>query len=213
MTENIVRKFIGFSKAGLLLASLAFSVFSASAQSLPTKDDIAAERILGNKGAPLEIIEYASLTCPHCADFYNGPLEILKKEFIDTGKAKLIYRDFPTDQLALAASMIARCAAKERYFGIIKLMYKTQADWRSAKTPIDALSSIGRLAGMSKATIEACIKSQDAYDIVMKLRNEGSKKFEIDSTPTLIVNGKKLKSGLSVDEYRNEFNAALKNKK
>ena len=91
-----------------LYGNLAYS------QSLPPDSVISSERILGQPKAPIELIEYASLTCPHCAKFHNGPWVKIKKEYVDTGKAKLIYRDFPTDQLALAASMIARCAPKTR---------------------------------------------------------------------------------------------------
>ena len=183
--------------------------FSAVAQSLPPTAQIGAERILGKQTAPVLIIEYASLTCPHCAEFHNGPWTDLKKEYVDTGKARLIYRDFPTDQLALAASMIARCAPKERYFGIIELMFKTQENWRRSQNPRKALSNIGRLAGMSQATVDACMNSKTAYESVMKLRNEGSQKFRVDSTPTLIVNGKKLDGGLSLEEYRKAFDDAL----
>ena len=133
----------------------------------------------------------------------------MKKEYIETGKAKLIYRDFPTDQLALAASMIARCAPKQRYFGIIEIMFKTQDKWRNAINPKEALENIGRLAGMPKTTVEDCINNQTAYESVMKIRNEGSKVYKISATPTLIVNGKKLDSGLTIDEYRKALDAAL----
>ena len=188
-----------------LYGNLAYS------QSLPPDSVISSERILGQPKAPIELIEYASLTCPHCAKFHNGPWVKIKKEYVDTGKAKLIYRDFPTDQLALAASMIARCAPKTRYFGIVKIMFETQDNWRNSQNPRQALANIGRIAGMSLETVNQCINSKVAYESVMRLREEGSKKFNIDSTPTLIVNGEKIDSGLKIEEYREILDKLLKN--
>ena len=182
----------------------------AYSQSLPPDSVISSERILGQSKAPIELIEYASLTCPHCAKFHNGPWVKIKKEYVDTGKAKLIYRDFPTDQLALAASMIARCAPKTRYFGIVKIMFETQDNWRNSQNPRQALANIGRIAGMSLETVNQCINSKVAYESVMRLREEGSKKFNIDSTPTLIVNGEKIESGLKIEDYRKLFDKLLK---
>jgi protein-disulfide isomerase len=187
-----------------LYGNLAYS------QSLPPDSVISSERILGQPKAPIELIEYASLTCPHCAKFHNGPWVKIKKEYVDTGKAKLIYRDFPTDQLALAASMIARCAPKTRYFGIVKIMFETQDNWRNSQNPRQALANIGRIAGMSLETVNQCINSKVAYESVMRLREEGSKKFNIDSTPTLIVNGEKIESGLKIEDYRKLFDKLLK---
>ena len=177
---------------------------------MPPDSVISSERILGQSKAPIELIEYASLTCPHCAKFHNGPWVKIKKEYVDTGKAKLIYRDFPTDQLALAASMIARCAPKTRYFGIVKIMFETQDNWRNSQNPRQALANIGRIAGMSLETVNQCINSKVAYESVMRLREEGSKKFNIDATPTLIVNGEKIDSGLKIEEYREIFDKLLK---
>ena len=187
-----------------LYGNLAYS------QSLPPDSVISSERILGQSKAPIELIEYASLTCPHCAKFHNGPWVKIKKEYVDTGKAKLIYSDFPTDQLALAASMIARCAPKTRYFGIVKIMFETQDNWRNSQNPRQALANIGRIAGMSLATVNQCINSKVAYESVMRLREEGSKKFNIDATPTLIVNGEKIDSGLKIEDYRKLFDKLLK---
>ena len=209
MTKNIVNNFIGFGLKGFYFGLLLSIGYPALAQTLPPVENMLAERIQGKVGAPLEVIEYASLTCPHCAAFYNGPWPALKKEFVDTGKVKFVYRDFPTDQVALAASMIARCAPKERYFGIIELMFRTQDNWRRSTNPKEDLANIGRLAGMSLATIEACMRNQAVYDGVMKQRNAGIEKYNIDSTPTLIVNGKKIEGGLRLEEFRQVFNKAL----
>ena len=209
MPNHIVNKFLINSFTGLFISLLLFTDNSTFAQSLPSVQSMIAERVLGNKNAPVEVIEYASLTCPHCASFHNGPWPTLKKEYLDTGKIKLIYRDFPTDQLAVAASMIAKCAPKNRYFGIIELMFRTQDTWRRSSNPREALSNIGRLAGMSQATVEAYMSNQSIFDGVMKQRDEGQKLFNINSTPTLVVNGKKIEGGLSLKEIRQVFDQAL----
>ena len=209
MPNNIVNKMLFPGIPILSVVLLFFTSYQAIAQSLPSVEKMIAERILGDKNAPVEVIEYASLTCPHCAAFHNGPWPKLKKEYVDTGKIKLIYRDFPTDQLALAASMIAKCAPENRYFSIIKLMFRTQDKWRRSKNPREALSNIGRLAGMSQATVNACMSNQLVFDAVMKQRNDGIKIFNIESTPTLIVNGKKIEGGLTLEEFRQVFDQAL----
>ena len=209
MPNHIVNKNLIIKFMGPVLSLLLFINNPTFAQSLPSVQSMIAERVLGNKNAPVEVIEYASLTCPHCASFHNGPWPTLKKEYLDTGKIKLIYRDFPTDQLAVAASMIAKCAPKKRYFSIIELMFKTQEKWRRSPNPQEALTNIGRLAGMSQATVEACMSNQSVFDGVMKQRDEGQKIFNINSTPTLIVNGKKIEGGLSLKEFRQEFDQAL----
>ena len=136
MPKNIVKKTV-LAVAGLIMAGVIISVITASradAQSLPTVEKMTAERSLGNQNAKVTIIEYASLTCPHCAAFHRGPWPEIKKEYVDTGKIKFIFRDFPLDRIALAASMIARCVPEERYFGVINLMFETQDTWRTRLT-------------------------------------------------------------------------------
>ena len=209
MPRNIVNVVL-FISFGFVLTGIALlRGNSLTAQTLPRAEQMLAERVLGKATAKVVLIEYASLSCPHCADFHNGPWPLLKKEYVDTGKVKLIFRDFPTDKMALAASMIARCAPVERFFGIIELMFRTQDDWRRSKNPRVELINIGRLAGMSQATVETCLSNQELFDGVMKQRNEGTRKFKIDSTPTFIVNGRKLDGGLPLDKFRHVFDQAL----
>jgi len=158
--------------------------------------------ILGKADAPVTIVEYASLTCSHCARFHTGTLPGLKKEFIETGKARLIFRDFPLDRVALAGSMIARCAGRERYFGFIETFYASQANWAKDGNPVAALGKLARLGGMSPGEVDACLKNQAIGDAVLKQRLEGEKIFKIDSTPTLFVNGKKFSGGLTLEQFR-----------
>ena len=151
----------------------------------------ADEFIIGDVKAPVTIIEYASLTCPHCANFHVNILPKLKKSYIDTGKARLVYRDFPLDRLALSGSMMARCAGRERYFGFIDTMYRKQASWRKAKDQLKALARIGLLGGISQTDFDACMEDKALEDRVMKMRLDAQNDFAIDSTPSFIINGKK----------------------
>lgn len=181
----------------------------ATAQSLPAVENMTAERSLGNQDAKLTVVEYASLTCPHCAAFHNGAWRTIKKEYVDTGKIKYIFRDFPLDRVALAASMIARCAPADRYFGIIGLMFKTQDSWRQTKNPKTALENIARLAGMSNNTVQSCLQNQEVLDAIMKQRNTGDQEDNVKSTPTLVINGQKFSGGLDIDNLRKALETAL----
>ena len=151
----------------------------------------ADEFIMGDANAPVTIIEYASLTCPHCANFHLNILPKLKKSYIDTGKARLVYRDFPLDRLALSGSMMARCAGRERYFGFIDTMYRKQASWKAAKDQLKALARIGLLGGMSQKDFDACMNNKALEDRVMAMRLDAQNEFAIDSTPSFIIDGKK----------------------
>ena len=163
-----------------------------------TKDDY----ILGNDSAPVTMVEYASLTCPACANFHQTTLPTVKKEYIESGKVRLIYRDFPLDQLALRGSMIARCAGRERYFGFVEAMFAQQSIWARDTNPLAALSRIARLGGMSQEKFDACIKDEKIADAVVKQRLDGDKTFGINATPTVIINGKRYSGGLTIEQFR-----------
>lgn len=162
----------------------------------------ADEFTLGRADAPVTIVEYASLTCPHCARFHADILPALKTEFIDTGKVRLVYRDFPLDRLALAAATTARCAGRDRYFGFIDTFFARQANWARDSDPLGALGRLARLGGMSQADFDACLKNQAIGDAVLKQRLTGEKKFKVNATPTLFINGAKYSGGLTLDQMR-----------
>ena len=163
-----------------------------------TKDDF----ILGMDTAPITVIEYASLTCPHCAQFHQNALPTIKKNFIETGKIRYVYRDFPLDQLALSASMIAQCGGRDRYFAFIDTLFAQQSNWAHDPKPFAALSRIARLGGLSQAKFDECIKNKDIADAILKKRLDGDKIFGINSTPTIIINGKRFSGGLSIEQFR-----------
>jgi protein-disulfide isomerase len=178
-------------RAPMTVAQGAMPEAVASFDEVPvSKDDF----VLGKDDAPVTIIEYASLTCPHCATFHNDVLPVIKKDYIDTGKVKLVYRDFPWDQFALAAAMVARCSGRDRYFGIIGMMFSGQNTWTRAPKPLEGLARLTQLGGISKADFDACLKNNEVQKAVVEQRLEASKKYGVDSTPTLIVNNKRYKN-------------------
>jgi len=180
-----------------------------SAQTLPPAEEILSERVLGNPDAKVTMIEYASMTCPHCANFHTKTFPAIKKEYIVTGKIKFIYRDFPLDQFALAAAMMARCSAKERYFGVVDVIFRTQREWGRNPNPRKALEQIGKIVGVSESTYEACVTDKVVHDGMIKMRNDAVEKYKVRTTPTFVVNEKKINGGLPLEELRKVLDAAV----
>lgn len=171
-----------------------------------TADDF----VLGKADAPVTIVEYASLTCPHCANFHLNVLPTIKKDYIDKGLVRLVYRDFPLDNAALMASVVARCAGPGRYFGFINALFAAQENWSRSGDPAAAVSRIALLGGMTQAEFDACLKNQAMVDSVVKQRLDADKNFGINSTPTLLVNGEKYSGGLTVEQFRAVVEPKLK---
>ena len=169
----------------------------------------AGDKVLGRADARVTIVEYASFTCPHCAHFHADILPELKKAYIDTGKARLVYRDFPLDRYALAASVVARCAADNRYFGFVDLLFREQPRWSGAKNPVAALGGLAMLAGISKKKLESCLRNEELQKAVLQQRLTASQKYKVTSTPTLIVNGAKYGGDLTLDQFRAVIDALL----
>jgi protein-disulfide isomerase len=168
-----------------------------------TKDD----RILGNTDAPITIIEYASLTCPHCAHFTNEVLPELKKKWIDTGKVKLVLRDFPLDEPALRAAMIARCAPPDRFYAYVDTFFATQDKWVMAKDYREALVRIVKLGGMSQDEFDNCLKKADLENKIIEGRLAASKELDVNATPTFFINGTKFAGTPTVEEFDKALSA------
>ncbi len=183
-----------FLAAALVAAALPF--VSAQAQDAEPLPDM----VLGNPDAPIEIIEYASMTCPHCAAFHNDTMPQLKEEWIDTGRAKLVFREFPLDRLAVVASAVARCAGPEHYFGFIDVLFETQGTWARAEDPIEAIKQIVRMGGLDPAMVDTCISDSGMIDGVIATRLYGEQNYEIKSTPSFIIDGEVHAGDLSYEE-------------
>lgn len=159
------------------------------------------EQALGAPGAPVTIIEYSSLTCPHCAHFHTDILPALKERYIVPGKVRMIYRDFPLDQNALAAAALAHCAGTERYFSFLDVLFQTQSTWARAADPIAALKQLGKLGGLDDAQMDACLADQELSDGILRIRLEGQNAHEISSTPSFIIDGKTYPGARDIDEF------------
>src|SRR5258708_4360995 len=150
------------------------------------------DRILGKADAPVTIFEFASLTCPHCAAFEKDILPQIKTAWIDTGKAKLVFRDFPLDGSALKAAMVARCAPPERFYGFIDMLFAQQASWGTSADPTASLSRLAQLGGMSEDKFQACLKDDALQNKILAGRLPGEKEFKVEPTPTFLINGQRL---------------------
>ncbi len=162
-------------------------------------DNPMEEKSVGNADAPVTIIEYASMTCPHCANFHNNTWPAIKEKYIDTGKARLLFREFGFDPRAEAGFMLARCSG-DNYFAMVDVLFKQQDAWSRASDGKAALLKIARLAGFSQESFEACLTDQKLLDDVRAVKNRGANEFGVDSTPTFFINGKKYAGALSVGE-------------
>src|SRR5689334_2003549 len=162
-----------------------------------TKDD----RVLGSPDAPITIIEYASLTCPHCAHFANDVLPELKKKWIDTGKMKLVLRDFPLDEPALRAAMIARCAPPDRYYAYVDTFFAAQDKWVMARDYREALARLVKLGGMSKDEFDKCLQNTALENKIVEGRLVASKEYDVNSTPTFFINGTKFTGAPTLEEF------------
>jgi protein-disulfide isomerase len=167
------------------------------------------DHVLGDPKAPVTMIEYASFTCPHCAHFGTAILPEVKKKWIDTGKVKLIYRDFPLDQTALKAAQLAECAGKDKYFGVVDVIFSTQQKWATASDPIGELAKLLRIAGMGEAEVKACLADNAVADgVVADYR--GGETLGVNSTPTLFINGEQFKGARTVEELDAAFSKLAK---
>ena len=167
---------------------------------------------LGPKDAAVTITEFASMTCPHCAAFNEQVFPKIKSEYIDTGKVRYIFREFPLDIKAAAGSMLSRCIAKGdagKYFAVTDLLFRSQGDWVTKNTT-ETLTRIGKQAGLSEQEVETCLKNQSLLDKIAADQKYASDVLKVDSTPTFFINGEKIKGEASIDEFEKKINPLLK---
>jgi len=154
---------------------------------------------LGDKAAPVTIIEYASTTCSHCATFHNTTFKELKTKYIDTGKVRFVLREFPLNNVDLAAYMLARCSGDDKRYPVVDLLFAQQKAWMNDK-PVASLSGLLRQTGLSQEKFEACLKDSALYDKMTKARDIATEKFAVNSTPTFFINGQRQVGALSMAE-------------
>lgn len=166
--------------------------------------------VMGNPKAPVTLIEYSSLTCPHCAHFSNDIFPTIKKDYIDTGKVKYISRDFPLDGAALKAAKLPHCAGKDRYFDFLKVLFKTQDNWAHKDDYQEILGNIARLGGMSGADFDKCMNDKELELSIADTRLHATQELNITSTPTFFINGEKLPGVGNIQAFVDVLEKALK---
>jgi protein-disulfide isomerase len=170
------------------------------------------DMMLGSKDAAVTITEYASMTCPHCAAFNEQVFPKIKSEYIDTGKVRYIFREFPLDIKAAAGSMLSRCIANgdaPKYFAVTDMLFRQQNDW-VLKNTTETLTRIGKQAGLTQQQVEACLKDQALLDKIAADQKYASDVLKVDSTPTFFINGEKIKGETSFEEFAKKINPLLK---
>jgi protein-disulfide isomerase len=189
---------------------------SALAQTIPPADllkpDALPDMSMGDDKAPVTVIEYASMTCPHCAHFQEVTFPELKKRYIDTGKVRYIFREFPLDSLAAAAFMLARCSGqddKTKYFALIDTMFLQQRQWAVEK-PLPPLLAIAKQAGFTQQSFDACLTNQKVLDGIESIRQRAVNQFKVESTPTFFINGTKFPGALSIEDMAKAIDPFLK---
>jgi protein-disulfide isomerase len=224
----------GHIVGGVVLAGAAVAIYQATGDRTPTRPQPVAEApasaavaapkpdksfgqvalepddyVLGNRDAKVTVIEYASLTCPHCAALNNDVLPRIKKEYVETGKVRYVYRDFPLDQVALQASLLARCTGPDRFFGFIDVLFSSQANWARSTDPIKALEQVGKLGGVTPEQFEKCRNDEELKTKVLQQRLDADKTFQVNATPTLLIDGDRYSRGLTYDEFKAVLDAHL----
>jgi len=176
------------------LGPLAPSAQEAATSEAPATAPLAEvpDMVLGNADAPVTLVEYASYTCPHCAQFHDTVFKDLKKDYIDTGKVKFVFREVYFDRPGLWAAMVARCGGETRYFGISSMLFDQQKEWAASDDPavvLENLKKIGRTAGMDDATLQACMENAPMAAAMVAKFKEDTKADKVEGTPTLIIDG------------------------
>lgn len=199
-----------FAGLGALLAVQAVSAQPATAADGP-RADIAMDEmmrtgdmpdnVLGKPDAPVVIVEYSSLTCPHCADFHKDVLPKIKEKYVDTGKARYILREFPLDNVAAAGFMLARCVDKDKYFSFIELLYANQEEWAFKNNPIPELQKFAKQVGFTEERFNQCLADEKALKYIEWVRDRGHKQFNVRGTPSFFINGKFMKGAATIEKF------------
>ena len=196
----------GFSPLRLIAEAIAQSASDvAKPQSLP-------DMALGPANASVTVTEYASMTCPHCAAFNENVFPKIKSEYIDSGKVRYVFREFPLDIKAAAGSMLARCIAKDdagKYFAVVDMLFKQQNDW-VVKNTTETLTRIGKQAGLSQQAVEDCLKDQALLDKIAADQKFANEVLKVNSTPTFFINGEMIKGETSFEEFDKRIKSLLK---
>lgn len=211
---TIVAGLVGLAVVAALVAAVVFSggvIGTPTAERAPASPlaapsesyEVPGDRILGADGAPVTIIEYASLTCGHCGQFHATTFKKLKESYVDTGKVRWIFREFPTAprDRAVAGFMLARCVSEDRYFGFLDVLFGQQERWVTARDTYEELRTIAKLTGMNDETFEACLEDRAQMDRIVQVAEYAQRQYGVDSTPSFVINGTKY-TNMSFQQFR-----------
>lgn len=189
----------------VLLAAL----LPVAAAALPTTEAMLAELAMGNPEAKVTIVEYSSLTCPHCAEFHRDVLPQIKAAYIDQGLVRWVFRDFPLDGRAMGAAMVARCVPPDRYFGFLDMLFRDQQAWARGSDPLADLKVRAQLAGLAPADVDACLADKALLQGIQTRAQEAQKQDGVDSTPSFRLNGQKIAPNHTFPEFQAAIDQAL----
>jgi protein-disulfide isomerase len=215
---RVTRRELCAGTAALALAGAAFGlrpfafVLPASAQA--SNEDLMTpgplgEKTQGDPKAPVTLIEYAAVTCPHCSDFFMHQFPEIKSKYIDTGKVHFIFREFPLNALDTAGFMLARCAGDDQFFPIVDTLFEKQREWVVQK-PIEPLMAIAKQAGFTQESFNACLTNQKVEDGIKWVRDRATEKFAVSGTPTFFINGKKYTGNPTAADIGRQIDGYLK---
>ncbi len=197
---------------GIGFLTLLLAAPPAAAGNAPLAEAV-AEMVMGRDDAPVTMIEYSSLACSHCAAFHRDVLPKINENYIGPGKVRLVYRDFPLGGLALSAAMVARCGGREKYFGFIEVLFRSQAQWARSDNPRRDLARVARFGGISQKDFDACLVNEPLLANIRERAADAQQKFGIDSTPTFIIEGERIVGARPFEEFRDVIEKALEKKR
>ena len=207
------RQLVAACAAGAALLALPFT---ASAQNVETVDQQEllqpgplGDKVLGAEDAPVTVVEYASMTCPHCASFHNDTFDAFREKYIDTGQVRFVFREFPLDAGAYAIAMLARCAPADRYFDVVDVYFDQQEEWARSQDVYNAIFDIAKQFGFNKETFDACLSNQALFDNLQQVRSRAAEEFGVNSTPTFFINGEKQSGALTIEQLDEEIQPLL----
>ncbi len=195
--------------AGITTLAMTQHSFAQSAEASDMKVDPKVDNISGSMDAPVTLVEYSSMTCPHCANFHKLVLPELKEKYIDTGKVRYVLREFPLDRIAFAAAALARCSGEKKYFPFVEMLFRQQDSWsRGPGSPAPRLFKMAKQAGFDEKFFNDCMRDKDVSDRIQKVMDTG-RDYGVNSTPTLFVNGLKV-NGVSLSDIEKLMQPFLK---
>ncbi|MEO0923995.1 MAG: DsbA family protein [Pseudomonadota bacterium] len=210
MTELLSRRtLLQVTGATAALATLSACFSSESSTTDLAQPGPLKEMTLGNKDANVKVIEYASMTCPHCASFHNVTYKSFKEKYVDTGKVLFAFREFPLDQVAATVAVLARCAPEDKFFDVVDVFFKTQPRWRTGTNPLPGIIEIAKQVGFTQQSITACLQNKEVIDGINQIRTHGAEVLKVDATPTFFINSKKVSGALTLDAMDKEIEALL----